>query len=75
VPRRDGEDALWVNWCELTITKATDGTIRYHHAFATKHYLDHKTVESVVQAGRSRWKIDHENTTILQTQGDHLEHH
>lgn len=72
---RDGEDALLVNWCELTITKATDGTIRYHNAFATKHYLDHKTVESVVQAGRSRWKIENENTTILKTKGYHLEHH
>jgi len=74
VPLRDGEDALWVNWCELTITKATDGTILYHNAFATKHHLDRKSIELVVQAGRTRWKIENENTNILKTKGYHLEH-
>jgi hypothetical protein len=74
VPLRAGEDALWVNWGELTITKATDGTIRYRNAFATKHHLDRTSVEAVVQAGRARWKIENENNNTLKTQGYHLEH-
>jgi hypothetical protein len=75
VPWRAGEDALWVNWCELTITKETDGTLLYRHAFATPHHLGHPTVEAVVQAGRARWKIEHENNNTLKTKGYHLEHH
>jgi hypothetical protein len=74
VPLREGEDALWVNWCELTITKETDGTILYRNAFATQHHLDHTSVESVVQAGRARWKIENENNNTLKTKGYHLEH-
>ena len=66
---------MWVNWCELTITKETDGTILYRHAFATPHPLDHTHVEAVVQAGRARWKIENENNNTLNTKGYHLEHH
>jgi hypothetical protein len=72
---REGEDALWVNGCELTITKATDGTIRYRHACATKHPLARTSVETVVQAGRARWKIENDNNNTLKTQGYQLEHH
>jgi len=75
VPLREGEDAVWVNWCELTITKETDGTILYRHAFATQHPLEHTHVEAVVQAGRARWKIEHEHHNTLKTTGYHLEHH
>jgi len=74
VPLREGEDALWVNWCELTITQETDGTILYRNAFATQHALDHTNVEAVVQAGRARWKIENENNNTLKTKGYHLEH-
>jgi hypothetical protein len=74
VPLREGEDALGVNWCELTITKETDGTILYHNAFATMHPLDRTRVEAVVQAGRARWKIENENNNTLKTKGYHLEH-
>ena len=69
VPLREGEDALWVNWCELTITKATDGTIRYRNAFATKHPVDRTSVAAIVQAGRARWKIENENNNTLKTKG------
>jgi len=75
VPLREGEDAVWVNWCELTITKETDGTILYRNAFATQHHLDHTSGESVVQAGRTRWKIENEHHNTLKTKGYHLEHH
>jgi hypothetical protein len=75
VPLREGEDALWVNWCELTSTTETDGTLLSRNAFATQHPLDRTTVEAVVQAGRARWKIEHENNNTLKTKGDHLEQH
>jgi hypothetical protein len=74
VPLRHSADALLVNWCELTITKASDGAILYRNAFATRHPLDQKTVVLVAQAGRARWKIENENTNILKTKGYHLEH-
>jgi hypothetical protein len=66
---------MWGKWCELTITKETDGTILYRHALATPHPLDHTNVAAVVQAGRARWKIETEHNHTLQTKGDHLEHH
>jgi len=74
VPLREGEDALWVNWCELTLTKETDGTILYGNAFATNHAVDRSNVEAVVQAGRTRWKIENEHNNTLKTKGYHLEH-
>jgi len=74
VPLREGADALGVNGCELTITKATDGTLLYRNAFATNHLLDRTSVEAVVRAGRARWKIEHENNNTLKTKGYHLEH-
>jgi Transposase DDE domain len=74
VPVREGEDALWVNWCELTITKESDGTLLYHNTFATNHPLDRTRVEAVVRAGRARWKIENENNNTLKTKGYHLEH-
>jgi hypothetical protein len=74
LPLREGADALGVNWCELTITKETDGTILSRNAVATNHPLDRSNVEAVVQAGRARWKIENENHNTLKTKGDHLEH-
>jgi len=37
-PLRDTEDALLVNWVELTITKE-DGQILYKNAFVTNHVI------------------------------------
>lgn len=74
VPLREGENALLVNWCELTITKTADGTILYRNAFATMHAMDRNRVADIVRTGRARWKIENENTNILKTKGYHLEH-
>ena len=38
VPLRDGEDALRVNWCELTVSRP-DGRVTYHNAFVTRYTL------------------------------------
>jgi len=73
VPLRDGEDALYVNWCELTTT-IEDGTIVYKNAFAANHKITKENVKEMVEAGRARWKIENENNNVLKTKGYHLEH-
>ena len=74
VPLRGGEEALSVNWCELTITHSQTGEQLYHNAFATNHRLTEPTVGPIVQAGRTRWKSENETNNVLKTKGYHLEH-
>ena len=73
VPLRDGDDALMVNWCELTTTDDNDKVL-YRNAFATTLPLDDRNVAEVIEAGRSRWKIENENNNTLKTKGYHFEH-
>ena len=72
-PLRDGDDALKINWCEITITRQ-DGTVRHKNAFATNHAITKENVSEIVAAGRSRWKVENENNNTLKTKGYHLEH-
>jgi hypothetical protein len=74
VPLRGGEDALLVNWCEITVIHETDGAILYRNAFVTKHSLSRGRVEEVVRCGRARWKNENENNNVLKNHGYHLEH-
>jgi hypothetical protein len=74
IPIRDTQPALLVNWCEVTLTRQSDGKVLYHNAFVTRHELTAETVADVVSAGRSRWKTENENHNILKTKGYHLEH-
>ncbi len=73
VPLRDGEDALLVNWCELT-TATDEGKVVYHNAFATDRLIDALNVATLVACGRTRWKIENENNNTLKTKGYHFEH-
>lgn len=73
VPLVEGEDALKVNWCEVTITDAK-GEVRYHNTFVTDWLIDEKNVVAVVASGRARWKIENENNNVLKTKGYHFEH-
>jgi len=73
IPLRDAEDALLVNWCELTTTDE-HGNVLYHNAFATSLALNDRNVLEVVAAGRCRWKIENENNHTLKTKGYHFEH-
>ncbi len=73
VPLRDSDDALMVNWCEITTTTAEDKVL-YHNAFATDHKITKSNVVKIVKAGRSRWKIENENNNTLKTKGYHLTH-
>lgn len=73
VPLRDGNDALEVNWCELTTT-ADDGRVVYRNAFATNHAISPTNVTEIVRAGRARWKVENENNNTLKTKGYNLTH-
>jgi len=73
VPIRGGSKALLVNWVQLTTTNA-EGKILYRNAFATDHEITRENVEALVEAGRTRWKIENENNNTLKTKGYHFEH-
>jgi hypothetical protein len=74
VPLRDGKDALFVNWCEVTIVRESDGERLYRNSFVSNHTIDQTNFESIVAVGRARWKSENENNNILKTKGYHLEH-
>jgi hypothetical protein len=73
VPLRDGEDALQVNWFELTTT-LDNGKVVYKNSFTTNYKVTKNNVKELVKAGRARWKIENENNNTLKTKGYHLEH-
>ena len=73
VPLRDTDDALMVNWCELTTT-ASDGKILYRNAWATTHAINDANVVAMAASGRARWKIENENNNVIKTKGYHFEH-
>ena len=73
VPLVEGEGALKVNWCELTITGKA-GKIIYHNAFITDWTITDENLAALVTTGRARWKIENENNNTLKTKGYHLEH-
>lgn len=74
VPLRTGEDALLVNWCEITITHADTGERLYYNTFATNHTITPHNVHEIVRSGRARWKVENENNNVLKRYGYHLEH-
>lgn len=73
VPLTDSDDALRVNWCELTVTDA-QGKVSYRNSWITDWQINAKNVAGLVAAGRARWKIENENNNVLKTRGYHLEH-
>ena len=73
VPLRNSDDALLVNWCEVTITNAKQELV-YRNAWATSHAIDEYNVVQIVAAGRARWKIENENNNVLKNHGYHFDH-
>jgi len=71
---RRGDDALSVNWFEITVVNAKAGEQLYHNSCITNHRLTADNVVAVAQSGRGRWKIANENNNVLKTKGYHLEH-
>jgi hypothetical protein len=74
LPLRGDQEALEVNWCELTVTREDTGEQLYKNAFITDFQVLETTVEAIVLDGRTRWKVENENNNILKTKGYHLEH-
>lgn len=73
VPLRDSDDALMVNWCELTIQDDA-GKMIYKNAWISDHRITEKNVVALVASARARWKIENENNNTLKTKGYHLKH-
>ena len=74
VPLRAEAPMLSVNWCELTLTRASDRKVLYCNSWVTNHALTPQSVIAVAAAGRCRWKTENENHNVLKTKGYHLEH-
>jgi hypothetical protein len=74
LPLRSGQDALSVNWCEITIVREKSGERLYFNQFITNHHLEDQTVMEVVASGRARWKTENESHNVLKNYGYHLEH-
>lgn len=74
VPLRDTDDALYVNWCELTTIDASSDKIIYKNSFVTNFTITKDDVKEIVRDGRARWKVENENNNVLKTKGYHLEH-
>jgi len=74
LPLRGDQEALHVNWCELTITHEETGEQLYKNAFITDFAVLDTTVAAIVRDGRARWKVENENNNVLKTKGYHLEH-
>lgn len=72
---RRGDDTVSVHGCAITVVKATTGAPLSHTSGITHHRLTVDTVVDVAPSGRGRWQIDTDNTPVLTTKGDHLEHH
>ena len=74
LPLRGGEDALQVNWCEISITREDNGRRLYYNTFITNHTLSNSNVVPIARDGRARWKSENETNNVLKTKGYHLEH-
>lgn len=79
--QKKGEQALLVNFVEVTVVERATEKQVYHNAFITNHPLgggsdqETKTILNlIVDCGRARWKIENENNNTLKTNGYHLEH-
>jgi len=73
VPLKDGDDALLVNWMELTVFDS-EGNVLKRFSFVTNITISDQNIRSMIAYGRSRWKIENGNNNILKTKGYHLEH-
>ena len=74
VPLRAEAPSLSVNWCELTVTRKSDGHRLYCNSWITNHALGTQRVIEVAAAGRCRWKTENENHNVLKTKGYNLNH-
>lgn len=74
VPLRYGDDALYVNWCELRIIDEESGETLFFNQWVTNHLLNKDTLADICHLGRTRWKVENEAINVLKNHGYHLEH-
>lgn len=53
---------------------AADGEVARRFSFVTDHAVSASSVERLLSAGRSRWRIENETFNTLKNQGYHFEH-
>ena len=73
LPIRDGDDALRVNWLEVTSARP-GGKVTYRGAFVTSLDVDRDNVAELADSARARWKIENETFNVPEQHGYHLEH-
>ncbi len=74
VPLREGKGAMQVNGCGVEVFDHRKEKVIYRGAFVTDHLIDATHVVALIQAGRTRWKIENEHNNTLKNQGYHLAH-
>ena len=74
LPLRDSEDALLVNWFEITEIEEKTGKSIYKNSFITDHEINQENIQQLALAARSRWRIENENNNTLKTKGYHFQH-
>lgn len=73
LPLNGENDAVQVNWCELRIFDNT-GKQTFVNCYVTDHAITKENCAEIINAGRTRWKIENENNNTLKTKGYNLEH-
>lgn len=74
LPLRAGDDALRVNWCEVTTVNEQTNELLYKSAFITNFAISDQNVAKIIRSGRARWKNENESHNTLKNHGYHLEH-
>jgi hypothetical protein len=74
VPLRDGEDAINVNFVQVTIHEKTTGRFIGIHSYVTDFILTEGNCGEIASSGRRRWKSENEGNNTLTNNGYHLKH-
>ncbi len=74
VPLRAGDDALLVNWCDLSIIHEETEISLLRNEWIISLMLQAENILEVVACGRARWKSKNENNNVLKNHGYHIDH-
>jgi hypothetical protein len=74
IPLRDSEDAIDVNFVQVTIREKATGKLDGIHSFVTDFILTKENCIEIASTGRRRWKSENEGNNTLTNNGYHLKH-
>jgi hypothetical protein len=74
VPLKDCEDAISVNFVQVTIVDKSTGKTVGIHSYVTDFFLTEKNCIKISSIGRRRWKSENEGNNTLTNNGYHLKH-